>query len=134
VLHSRGDRMNPFEEARLLTAGIRGARLVALESDNHIVLEDEAAWQVYRAELRDFLAPELEATVPRSTAIADQLSAREVEILHLAAQGMDNEDIALALTLSVRTVERHLSNVYAKLDLHGKSARTAAVARLLTIA
>jgi pimeloyl-ACP methyl ester carboxylesterase/DNA-binding CsgD family transcriptional regulator len=153
VLHSRGDRMNPFEEGRRLTAGISGARLVALESDNHIVLEDEPAWQVYRAELRDFLAPELEAAASQPPARAGagknrvtdtngategngttlrQLSPREMEILHLAAEGMDNDAIAQALTLSVRTVERHLSNVYAKLDLHGKSARTAAVARLLT--
>jgi len=44
------------------------------------------------------------------------------------------EEIAEALTLSVRTVERHLSNIYTKLDLHGKSARTGAVARLLTSA
>jgi pimeloyl-ACP methyl ester carboxylesterase/DNA-binding CsgD family transcriptional regulator len=149
VLHSRGDRMNPFEEARRLTAGISGARLVALESDNHIVLEDEPAWLVYCAELAAFLAAELDATdgqgatddptaTPRQaatdgrTAALDQLSSREVEILHLAAEGLDNDAIAQALTLSVRTVERHLSNVYAKLDLHGKSARTAAVARLLT--
>ena len=47
-----------------------------------------------------------------------------MEILRLAAEGLDNDAIAQALTLSVRTVERHLSNVYAKLDLHGKSART----------
>ncbi|WP_241668109.1 alpha/beta fold hydrolase [Pedococcus bigeumensis] len=135
VLHSRGDRMNPFEEARRLTAGIAGARLVALESDNHIVLEDEPAWQVYRAELRDFLEADVPAPrepAPERPQTLEQLSPREVEILRLAAVGMDNDDIAQTLTLSVRTVERHLSNVYAKLDLHGKSARTAAVARLLT--
>ncbi|MEO6412582.1 MAG: alpha/beta fold hydrolase [Pedococcus sp.] len=148
VLHSRGDRMNDFEEARYLAARIEGARLVALETDNHIILEDEDAWAVYCSELREFLAPELEAagsqparsgnrTADRvgangHAAAFDQLSPREVEILHLAAEGMDNDAIAQALTLSVRTVERHLSNIYAKLDLHGKSARIAAVARLLT--
>ena len=47
VLHSRGDRMNEFGHARDLAAGIRGARLVALESNNHIVLADEPAWPVY---------------------------------------------------------------------------------------
>ena len=56
------------------------------------------------------------------------LSPRELEVLRLAAEGLDNDAIAEALTLSVRTVERHLQNVYAKLDLTGRNARTAAVA------
>ncbi len=147
VLHSRGDRMNDFEEARHLAAGISGARLVALESDNHIVLEDEPAWDVFRSELRAFLTGDPDSRPGSEPArdhpaaatagaedgpAVDGLSPRELEILRLAARGLDNEDIAAALTLSIRTVERHLSNTYAKLDLHGKSARTAAVARLLT--
>ena len=62
------------------------------------------------------------------------MSPREREVLTLAAQGLDNDDIAGQLHLSVRTVERHLQNVYVKLDVQGKSARAAAVARLLTSA
>ena len=52
-------------------------------------------------------------------------------MLTLAAEGQDNDAIAQALTLSVRTVERHLHNIYAKLGVSGRSARAAAVAKLL---
>ena len=48
VLHSVGDQMNDFEHARILAKGIPGARLVPLDSDNHILLGDEPAWQVLR--------------------------------------------------------------------------------------
>jgi DNA-binding NarL/FixJ family response regulator len=58
-----------------------------------------------------------------------ELSGREREVLELVAAGMSNEQIAERLFLSTRTVERHLSNVYAKLRLSGKSARAAAAAR-----
>jgi DNA-binding NarL/FixJ family response regulator len=45
------------------------------------------------------------------------------------ADGLSNEEIAGRLVLSVRTVERHLSNVYVKLRVSGKAARAAAAAR-----
>ena len=53
------------------------------------------------------------------------------EVLELCAEGRTNEEIAAALTLSPRTVERHLSNIYVKLGVGGAAARTAAVARYL---
>ncbi len=134
VLHSRGDRMNGFEEGRALASGIKGARLVALESDNHIVLEDEPAWPVFLREVTEFLAPERASVAQTSTgaALTNVLSARELDVLALAADGHDNDAIAAELSLSQRTVERHLQNIYAKLGLQGRSARTAAVARLLS--
>jgi pimeloyl-ACP methyl ester carboxylesterase len=134
VLHSRGDQMNPFSFSRHLATQIRGARLVALESNNHIVLADELAWPVLLGELTQFLAPEREAApaVPEAPDLATVLSPRELEVLRLAAQGCDNDAIGSALVLSVRTVERHLQNAYGKLGLRGRAARTAAVARLLS--
>jgi pimeloyl-ACP methyl ester carboxylesterase/DNA-binding CsgD family transcriptional regulator len=129
ILHSVGDRMNDFERSRVLASGIPDARLVPLESSNHIVLEDEPAWRVFVDEVTAFLRAD--AAYALTEPLATQLSPRELEVLRLAADGLDNEAIAEALTLSVRTVERHLQNVYAKLDLNGRNARTAAVARLL---
>jgi pimeloyl-ACP methyl ester carboxylesterase/DNA-binding CsgD family transcriptional regulator len=131
VLHSRGDRMVDFADSRYLAAGIDGARLVVLESANHIVLGDEPAWPVFRDEVAAFLAPDRNLTAAAVTS-TDTLSPRELDVLRLAAEGHDNAGIAAALTLSVRTVERHLHNTYAKLGIQGKAARTAAVARLLS--
>jgi len=131
VIHSRGDRMNSFEYSRYLAAHIPGARLVALESDNHIVLEGETAWPVFLREVTEFLAEDVPVIPPGGADPRDLLSARELEVLTLAARGRDNAAIASELSLSVRTVERHLQNTYDKLDLHGKSARAGAVSRLL---
>lgn len=53
------------------------------------------------------------------------LSPREIEVLRLIANGCRNHDIAEELFLSVRTVERHITNLYAKL---GVSSRSEAIA------
>ena len=123
IAHARGDRAVPVEEGRLLAARIPDSRFVLLESANHILLADEPAWHVFVDELRAFLGSE--PTPPEPV----ELSPRELEVLELVAAGMTNEAIAERLTLSVRTVERHLSNVYAKLRVSGKAGRAAAAVR-----
>ncbi|MDX1510398.1 MAG: LuxR C-terminal-related transcriptional regulator [Nitriliruptorales bacterium] len=55
-----------------------------------------------------------------------ELTRREVEVLRLVADGLSNTDIAERLVLSVRTVERHLSNIYLKIGATGPSARSTA--------
>jgi DNA-binding winged helix-turn-helix (wHTH) protein/pimeloyl-ACP methyl ester carboxylesterase len=44
VLHCRNDAVVPFDQGRTIAAGIPGAKFVALESRNHMVLEGEPAW------------------------------------------------------------------------------------------
>ena len=56
---------------------------------------------------------------------AGGLSAREIQVLRLVAAGKTNRQIASALFISERTVERHLSNIFNKLDLTSRSAATA---------
>ena len=127
VLHARQDRAVPYEEGRRLASLLPDARLVTLESDNHILQDGEPAWDVFLSEVRAFLGGDEPA--PAGAADLSDLSEREREVLELVAAGMSNEQIAERLFLSTRTVERHLSNVYAKLRLSGKSARAAAAAR-----
>ena len=53
------------------------------------------------------------------------LSAREVEVLRLLAGGKSNRAIAAELGISERTVDRHVSNIYTKLDVSSRAAATA---------
>jgi non-specific serine/threonine protein kinase len=53
------------------------------------------------------------------------LTPREIEILRLVAAGRSNREIAEALFISVPTVKRHLTTIFAKLDLPSRSAATA---------
>ena len=52
----------------------------------------------------------LDATDP----LEISLSAREIEIIELVAEGLTNQEIADRLTISKRTVDKHVSNVFTK--------------------
>ena len=52
-----------------------------------------------------------------------EFTGRELEVLRLIAEGKNNEEIAEKLFLSVRTVEKHITNIYSKMGISGKSAR-----------
>ena len=55
VLHRRGDAIVPFEEGRTMASTIPGARFVALEGQNHLILEDEPAWPRFMEAVSAFL-------------------------------------------------------------------------------
>ena len=63
---------------------------------------------------------------PRSSALIEPLSEREIEVLQLIAEGLTNQEIADRLCLSRNTVKVHTRNIYGKLDTHH---RTQAIAK-----
>jgi ATP/maltotriose-dependent transcriptional regulator MalT len=102
----------PYEAAR-------ARRLVAdacrrMGDEDSALLELDAAQAVFDA-----------LSAPGETADESGLSARELEVLRLLADGLGNREIAASLVISQHTVARHLQNIFAKL---GVSSRTAAIA------
>jgi LuxR family maltose regulon positive regulatory protein len=89
----------------------------------------EAARQYARGLLHAFAGREESTppatTPPASDSLIEQLTPREMEVLQLIAEGNSNREIAEKLVVSVRTVKKHASNIYGKLNA---SSRTQAVA------
>jgi ATP/maltotriose-dependent transcriptional regulator MalT len=75
---------------------------------------------------------ELGVPVSRPSPERSLLTAREREVLRLVALGRSNDAIASELVLSVRTVERHVENIYGKIGVGGRTARAAATAWAIT--
>ena len=65
-------------------------------------------------------------SVIRPSSLVEDLSDRELEVLHLIAKGLTNREIASRLFVSLNTVKAHTRNIYGKLDVH---SRTQAIAR-----
>ena len=60
----------------------------------------------------------------RAQALPGGLTAREVEVLRLVAEGLTDAQVAERLTLSPRTVSQHLRSVYNKLGVSSRAAAT----------
>jgi len=75
------------------------------------------------------LDEERRPTIDRERTAAYRLTRREVEILELAALGRTSDQIASALSVSVRTVDKHVQNALEKVGVH---SRREAVERLLS--
>jgi pimeloyl-ACP methyl ester carboxylesterase len=56
VVHCRDDAVVPFDEGRRLAAGIPGARFIAFDGRNHLVLESDPSWDRFVSEIKTFLA------------------------------------------------------------------------------
>jgi DNA-binding NarL/FixJ family response regulator len=142
-------RLNGLAATRRVMAECPGARVLVLtahEDEKHVMPLLEAGATGYLPktvglnELLDairathrgdsVLPPPVASVVVRHLAgktvpaRQDELTPREVEVLGLLSEGLSNQQIAYRLDRSVRTVEAHLTHVYAKL---GVGSRTEAV-------
>jgi DNA-binding CsgD family transcriptional regulator len=113
----------PYEAARVRVAmGLCWNQLGDLDAAE---LEFDAARRVFvrldaapdRARVEQLLRPRAGA--------AKLLTRRELQVIRLIAAGESNRAIALELGISERTVDRHVSNIFVKLDLSSRSAATA---------
>jgi len=95
----------------------------ALEDDVSAEVEFQAARSIF-VELGAHPSVEELDRAHRQPA-GSPLTAREVEVLRLVAAGLTNKAIAARLYLSDKTVARHLSNIFAKLELTSRAAATA---------
>lgn len=112
----------PYEAARCRVLLGRALRLMG----------DEASAVGYLGEARRTFAQLGAAAAERETAhllgqddVAGGLSPRELEVLRLVATGRSNPEVASELLLSEKTVARHLSNIFAKLDVGSRTAAAA---------
>ena len=135
VQHRREVPWLPVDLARALAAQIPDARLAVLEGESTAPYlgNTEAVASSIDAFLQEGDAeaparPGMAASSPgpaRPAASRDGLTAREVEVLRLITGGRTNHEIAEELSVSVRTVERHAANIYAKLGARGRADATA---------
>ena len=109
----------PYEVARVRV--LTGRALASLGDDESARHELTAALAAFR-DLGAAPAAEDVARLLEPTRLPGGLTAREVEVLRLVASGRSNAQIAADLVLSEKTVARHLSNIFAKLDVGSRTA------------
>ena len=114
----------PYEVARTRVAIARSYR--SLGDDDSADMELDAARDIFA---RLAAVPDLELVDRmrgKAEAATDSgLTARELEVLALVAEGCTNQQIAGALVISPHTVRRHLQNIFRKLGVPSRAAATA---------
>lgn len=137
ALTAHDSAIHPFEAARtrlLLGSRLRRAGRRA-EARRHLTSARDAFaamdLDMWVANADD----ELDATGARArrreVTISEPLTAREVRVALLAARGSSNKEIAAALFLSPKTIERHLSSIYRKRDFRSRTELAAAYAAVM---
>ncbi len=104
---------------KAFTAAWEQGRKMAVEQTPGMLEEAQEA-EVPTAEARQTLA----VKSPSPPRYPDNLTAREVEVLRLIAQGLTDHQIAEYLVVSSRTVNSHLTSIYRKIQVSSRSSAT----------
>jgi DNA-binding NarL/FixJ family response regulator len=124
----------PYELARARIAlaqalgqlGRVGAAIDETQRALDLLMELHAELEIARAKA---LMQELSASSGKPSPGPAGLSAREIEVLRLVADGLNNQVIAERLFLSEHTVHRHVANIFNKLSVSSRAAAVAQAAR-----
>jgi pimeloyl-ACP methyl ester carboxylesterase/DNA-binding CsgD family transcriptional regulator len=127
VIHKRGDKAVPFELGRRLARDLPDSRFVPLDGDSHLIFVGGTTQTI--EVIGEFVTTGERVDADRAARAARQaaalLSPRETEVLRLLAAGKSSREIGDELVLTVRTVERHVTNLYRKIGVHNRAQATA---------
>jgi pimeloyl-ACP methyl ester carboxylesterase/DNA-binding CsgD family transcriptional regulator len=120
VVHRRDDRAIPYRAGLQLASEIPGAQLVSLPGRSHFPFVGDAA-AVVRAIL-EFLDDTPAVPPPRrSEPLAVQLTARQLQVAALVAEGLTNKQIAQRLGIEERSAEGHLERIRQRLGVTSRA-------------
>lgn len=131
VVHRRGDRAMPYRAGRELAARIPDARLVSLPGNSHFPYVGDAS-AVVRAIL-EFLSdrPTMLSSEP-AVPSPGELTARQLQVAALVAEGWTNRQIAQQLGIEERSAEGHVERIRLRLGVTSRAQVAAWWARRLS--
>ena len=128
VIHRRDATVISLDVSRALADALPHGRLEVIDGRSATMFfegTDEVVDLLARFTLDPMAAAPSARPRAARTAASGELSPREREVLRLIAAGESNGQIAARLGISINTVERHVSNVYRKIEARGRADATA---------
>ncbi len=111
VMHREADRSTRFELGREVATLVPGSALIPLPGSSHLFYHGD--WQGVAEAMLTFLC--------EPTGAGPRLTARELEVAGLVAEGLTNHSIAVRLSVAPRTAEAHVENIRRKLQVHSRA-------------